>query len=40
VSEIGTDGLLSGWAIVAAPFRKQLIEHVETLSCDCGSLSG
>jgi len=36
VSEIGTDGLLSGWAIVAAVLRKRLIEHSETLGCDCG----
>jgi hypothetical protein len=36
-SEIGTDGLLSGWAIVAALLRKRLIEHAEQVGCDCGS---
>ena len=37
-AEIGTDGLLSGWALTAALLRKRLIEHAETLGCDCGSL--
>ena len=36
-AEIGTDGLLSGWAIVAALLRKHLIELAEKLGCDCGS---
>jgi hypothetical protein len=36
-SEIGTDGLLSGWTIVAALLRKRLIKHAETLGCECGS---
>jgi len=35
-AEVGTDGLLSGWAIVAAILRKHL-DHAETLGCDCGS---
>jgi hypothetical protein len=34
-SEIGTDGLLSGWAIVAALLRKLLIEHAETCGSEC-----
>jgi hypothetical protein len=37
-AEIGVGGLLSGWAIVAALLRKSLIEHAETLGCNCGSL--
>jgi hypothetical protein len=36
-SEIGVDGLLSGWAIVSAILRKHLIDHANTLGCDCGS---
>lgn len=36
-AEVGTDGLLSGWAIVAAILRKHLIDHADTLGCDCGS---
>lgn len=36
-STIGTDGLLSGWALVAAFLRARLIEHSETVGCDCGS---
>jgi hypothetical protein len=36
--EIGTDGLLSGWALVAAVLRMALLEHAETLGCECGSL--
>jgi hypothetical protein len=36
-SEIGVEGLLGGWAIVAAILRKHLIDHAETLGCDCGS---
>jgi hypothetical protein len=36
-SEIGTDGLLSGWAIVAALLRRRLIEHAEVCGCECGS---
>jgi hypothetical protein len=36
-AEIGTGGLLSGWAIVAAVLRKSLREHAEQLGCDCGS---
>jgi hypothetical protein len=36
-AEIGTHGLLSGWAIVGAYLRHKLIEHAETLGCDCGS---
>lgn len=37
-AEIGTDGLLSGWAITAAYLRHKLIEHAETLGCECGSV--
>jgi hypothetical protein len=36
-SEVGTDGLLSGWAIVAAVIRKQLLDHADKVGCDCGS---
>ena len=36
-AEIGVEGLLSGWAIVAALLRERLVEHAETLNCDCGS---
>ena len=36
-AEVGTDGLLSGWAIVAALLRQRLIEHAEQVGCDCGS---
>ena len=36
-AEIGPDGLMSGWAIVAAILRKHLIDHAETLGCECGS---
>jgi hypothetical protein len=34
---IGTDGLLSGWALVGAFLRARLIEHAQTVGCDCGS---
>jgi hypothetical protein len=34
---IGTDGLLSGWALVAAFLRARLQEHADELDCDCGS---
>ena len=34
---IGTDGLLSGWALLAAYLRARLIEHAQTVGCDCGS---
>jgi hypothetical protein len=37
-AEIGTDGLLSGWALVAALLRVELLRHSEQLDCDCGSL--
>jgi hypothetical protein len=36
-AEIGYDGLMGGWAIVAALLRKRLIEHAEQVGCDCGS---
>jgi hypothetical protein len=36
-STIGTEGLLSGWALVAAWLRARLIEHAQTVGCDCGS---
>ena len=32
-----TIDLLSGWALVAAYLRARLIEHAETVGCDCGS---
>jgi hypothetical protein len=35
--EIGVDGLLSGWGLVAARLRQALVEHAETVGCDCGS---
>jgi hypothetical protein len=35
--EIGTDGLLSGWALVAALLRHHLLRHADQLGCDCGS---
>jgi hypothetical protein len=34
---IGTDGLLSGWHLLAAWLRARLIEHAQTVGCDCGS---
>lgn len=34
---IGTGGLLSGWALVAAYLRARLIEHSQTVGCECGS---
>jgi len=34
---IGTDGLLSGWGLVAACLRARLVEHSQTVGCDCGS---
>jgi hypothetical protein len=37
-AEIGIDGLLSGWALVAALLRHHLLEHARELGCDCGSL--
>ena len=37
--EIGTVGLLSGWALVATLLRFHLIEHARQLGCDCGSLA-
>jgi hypothetical protein len=37
--EIGTDGLLSGWALVAALLRDQLLQHSQQLGCHCGSLA-
>jgi hypothetical protein len=36
-AEIGTDGLLSGWALVAALLRKLLVDHADQVGCDCGS---
>jgi hypothetical protein len=34
---IGTDGLLSGWALVATFLRARQLEHAETVGCDCGT---
>jgi hypothetical protein len=28
----------SGWALVAARLRQVILDHAETLGCDCGSL--
>jgi hypothetical protein len=39
-AEIGTDGLLSGWAIVAALLRKRLIEHAVPSAASAARLSG
>jgi hypothetical protein len=36
--EIGTDGLLSGWALVAGRLRDVLVVHAREVGCDCGSL--
>jgi hypothetical protein len=36
-AEIGVDGLLSGWAIVAALLRKYLLDHAT--GCDCGTVA-
>jgi hypothetical protein len=36
-AEIGVDGLLRGWALVAAVLRKHLQDHAEKMGCDCGS---
>jgi hypothetical protein len=35
-SRIGVDGLLSGWAIVAAHLRRHLHDHAQ--ACGCGSM--
>jgi hypothetical protein len=39
IEQIGGDGLDSGWALVAARLRQALLDHAETLGCDCGSLA-
>jgi hypothetical protein len=38
IKEIDGQGMDSGWALVAARLRQVLVEHAETLGCDCGSL--
>jgi hypothetical protein len=38
-AEIGTEGLLSGWALLAALLGDQLLRHSQQLGCDCGSLA-
>jgi hypothetical protein len=35
-AQIGVDGLLSGWGIVAARLRQMILGHAT--ACDCGSL--
>ena len=37
VEEIGEDGLLRGWDLVAAYLLARLREHASELGCDCGS---
>lgn len=36
-AEIGVDGLLRGWDLVAAYLCRSLREHAEQLGCDCGT---
>jgi hypothetical protein len=38
LTEIGGEGLDSGWALVAARLRQALLEHSSEVGCDCGSL--
>jgi hypothetical protein len=37
VEQVGEDGLLRGWALVAAVLRKSLQDHAAEVGCDCGS---
>ena len=39
-SEVGPDGLLSGWAIVAAFLRKHLIDHPRPSAASAAAPSG
>jgi hypothetical protein len=38
LDQVGEDGLLSGWGIVASILCQYLREHAAALGCDCGSL--
>jgi hypothetical protein len=39
MAELDEQGLLSGWALVAALLRHHLLQHARQLGCDCGSLA-
>jgi hypothetical protein len=39
LAELDGQDMDSGWALVAARLRQVLVEHAETLGCDCGNLA-
>jgi hypothetical protein len=36
--EIGVEGLIAGWSLVATKLRRALLEHAAKVGCSCGSL--
>jgi hypothetical protein len=38
LTEIGGEGLDSGWHLAAARLRQALLEHASEVGCSCGSL--